>query len=196
MTGLWIDYAGSYADDFEASLTASFYGQFGNRLQEHAYSQQDVLKVALGRVEQFRHSGIFGKPLPYQAPDPLELTLPALPWICGGLGVAAIVAAIVQIRRQRLDVPTPVGAAALRRLAGLSELAVEVSGLTDSRSQGALTRALRALTEARDVAEGSDEHADVADELLDHAERELTQVAERIGRPEYRPTNFLNGRWS
>lgn len=196
MTGLWVDFAGPYADDFEAALTASLYGQFGQRLEEHAYPQEAVLQVALGRVEQFRHSGIFDKPLPYQAPDPLELTLPALPWICGALGLVAIAGSLVQIRRQKLDTPTPVSGDALHRLAGLSELAVEVSGLTEGRSKAALLRAMRALTEAKDAGEGTAEGAEVVDELIERAERELSNVAEQLGRPEYRPAAYLSGRWA
>ena len=196
MTGLWIDFAGSYAQDFEAPLTASFYGQFGERLEKHAYSQETVLRLALNRVQEFRHSGIFDQPLPYQAPDPLELTLPALPWICGALGLTAVAASIVQIRRQRLDTPTPADGATVHRLAGLSELAVEVSGLTEGRSKASLSRALRALAEAQEVIEGTSEGAEVVAGLLERAERELETVAERIGRPEYRPATFLEARWS
>lgn len=196
MTGLWLDFAGRYAAEFADPMRASLYGQYARRLQEFDYSQRTVLALGLDRVAQFRHSGMFAQPLPYQPPDPLRLTLPALPWICAGLGLLALIASVVQIARQKGPQIDPVDEATVHRLAGLSELAVEISGLTEGRTKASLLRALTALSEAREVADTMTEDAAVAVDLLDRAEQELDRVATALDRPEYRPSRFLTARWT
>ncbi|MFV0533898.1 MAG: DUF6403 family protein [Cumulibacter sp.] len=195
MTGTWVDYAGTYADEFERPLTASLYGRFGERIGNFNYSQEAVLRLALNEVASYRHSGIFGKPLPYEPVDPVDVAMPFLPWLIAGLGVVGIAAAIVQVRRSKPKDVEHVTDHELSRLAGLSELAVEVSALTNGRSAAALVRATRALSEAKDVCDGEEDDLGLVTELLDRAERELSSVADLLDRADYQPRNFLQGRW-
>lgn len=193
MTGLWVDYLSTEIDAIEPAITASFYGQFEGRLSKHAYSQETVLRVSLDRVEQFRASGMFDREMPYVAPDPLNITLPALPWVCAGLAVVMLTLALAprasSSPRSAPALPRPLA----RRFAGLSDLAVEVNALVTEDARPAFVRASRALVEARDsLTEPSTTSADV-EALLERAESDLDEVAETIDRPGYRPATFLEG---
>ncbi len=79
------------------------------------------------------------------------------------------------------------------RLAGLTALAIEMSGLTDEKSDPALTRGITKLRAAGDaLAENlPDGHVRT---LLDNAEAELDDTAWTLGRNDYRPYNYLRGR--
>ncbi|MCX4470723.1 hypothetical protein OOK41_10465 [Micromonospora sp. NBC_01655] len=147
MYGSWIEYHGPGQADFAELAGASFYGQFASRLSRYDYPQDNVLAVYLNRVTDIRYSGLFDRPLPYRPVDPLRVALPALPWVFAGCVAAFLVLSIRSLRR-------PDGGAGRRRggrgrdgiparLAGLTALAVEMSLLTDARSDPALTRGHR-----------------------------------------------------
>lgn len=191
MTGLWIQYGGAGVDAFAPAITASFYGQLEDRLRTYDYSQETVLAANLARVAQFRTSGMFDLDAPYVAPDPLHLTLPVLPWVCGGLALVLLGAAVWPRRPAQTD---PVGAASVARYAGLSELAVEISGLVPSSAEGAFTRAGAALRAARDGLDGAAITDGELDALLGRAEGELATVADRLQRDDLEPARYLADR--
>ncbi|MCR6482436.1 hypothetical protein M8542_06385 [Amycolatopsis sp. OK19-0408] len=185
--GSWVEYDGPSAAEFADVATASFYGQFGDRLSQYAYPQGNVLNAWLNRVTAIRYAGLFDRPLPYTPFDPLRVALPALPWLFAACAAGFLVLSARQVRRPARAVRTPA------RLAGLTALAVEVSGLTDGVSAASLTRGITQLTAAREAFDDRlpDKHVQ---ELLDRAESELDTTAELLGRADYRPAAFLRGR--
>lgn len=189
MYGQWVEYDGPFASDFSDVATASFYGQFADRLSTYAYPQRNVLGAWLDRVTAIRYAGLFDRPLPYTPFDPLRVALPVLPWLFAACAVGFLV--LSAHRLVRPDRPT--GAGVPTRLAGLTALAVEVSGLTDGPSAAALTRGITQLTAAREAFTGKlpDHHVHG---LLDAAEAELGTTADLLRRPEYRPAEYLRGR--
>ncbi|MEV8511504.1 hypothetical protein [Dactylosporangium sp. NPDC051484] len=198
MYGAWIEYHGPHAADFAEITTASFYSRFGNQLSTYAHPQDNVLRAYLALVTDVRYAGLFDRPLPYQPFDPLRVALPALPWLFAACVVAfLLLSAAAPPRRHprvalaRLASATRGGVPAL--LAGLTALAVEVSGLTDATTDPALTRAIASLGAARDALGTGlpDEH--VAG-LLDDAARELDAVGRAVGVRGYRPAEYLRGR--
>ncbi|WP_106850503.1 hypothetical protein [Blastococcus sp. Marseille-P5729] len=193
MTGLWIDYRSEEIEAIEPAIAASFYGQFEERLSKYAYSQETVLRVSLDRVEQFRASGMFDREMPYVAPDPLNITLPILPWICAGLAAVMLALALAprtsSTPRSAPAMPRPLA----RRFAGLSDLAVEVNALVTEDARPAFVRASRALVEARDSLEEPSTTSEDVEALLERAESDLDEVAEITHRPGYRPAISLEG---
>ncbi|PXY19384.1 hypothetical protein [Prauserella muralis] len=187
--GSWIEYHGPRAAGFAEVAAASFYAQFGDRLSTYAYPQSAVLGAYLDRVTDVRYAGLFDRPLPYQPPDPLRVALPALPWVFAGC-VAVFVVLSVRPGRRSSVVAERRGSPA--RLAGLTALAVEVSALTDGPSDAALTRAITALTAAREALGRrlAEPHVHA---LLDQAEAELADTARLLGRKDYRPDVYLRG---
>jgi hypothetical protein len=198
MYGNWIEYHGPAAGDFAELAAASFYAHYAGRLSRYDYPQQNVLGAYLDRVTDIRYAGLFDRPLPYRPPDPLRVALPALPWIFAACVAGFLVLSIRSLRRSgvlgsqpadRLHGGTPA------RLAALTALAVEVSLLTDARSNPALTRGIGKLQAARDALdEGLPERH--ARTLLDDATAELDETARMVGIPSYRPDRYLAGRLS
>ncbi|WP_440902799.1 hypothetical protein [Actinosynnema sp.] len=184
MYGNWVEYHGPHADDFAEVAAASFYGQFSDRIDAYAYPQAVILAAYLDRVTDLRYAGLFDRPLPYRAPDPLDIALPALPWAFTGC-VAAFLALSARAARVRPGEPRTSPA----RLAALSALAVEVSALSRDAS---LTRGLARLGSAREALETGLPEAHVR-RLLDAAEAELDTTARQLGRPDYRPSAYLRG---
>ncbi|MFG1647956.1 hypothetical protein ACGFMK_47355 [Amycolatopsis sp. NPDC049252] len=189
MYGQWVEYDGPSAAAFADVATASFYGQFGDRLSTYAYPQRNVLGAWLDRVTAIRYAGLFDRPLPYTPFDPLRVALPALPWL-----FAACAVGFLALSARRMVRPgRPAGTGVPARLAGLTALAVEISGLTDGASSASLTRGITQLTAAREAfgKKLPDKHVHG---LLDAAEAELDATAGLLGRPEYRPAEYLLGR--
>ncbi len=189
MYGQWVEYDGPSAAAFSEVVTASFYGQFADRLSTYAYPQRNVLGAWLDRVTAIRYAGLFDRPLPYTPFDPLRVALPVLPWL-----FAACAVGFLGLSARRVVRPDrPSGAGVPARLAGLTALAVEVSGLTGGASAAALTRGITQLTAAREAFTGKlpDNHVHG---LLDAAEADLATTADVLGRPEYRPAEYLRGR--
>jgi len=189
MYGSWIEYDGPSAAEFSSVATASFYAKYGDYLSPRSYPQSVLLNVYLDQVTDIRYAGIFDHPLPYQPFDPLRVTLPALPWIFAACAIGFLVFSIrPALHRNRRSA----GAGLPGRLAGLTALAVEVSGLTDGPSDAALARGITDLTTAR---EALDEQLDdkFVREALDSAQSELDTVADLLGRDDYRPANYLPG---
>lgn len=184
MYGDWIEYHGPHAADFADVAAASFYGQFGERLSRYAYPQRNVLGAYLARVTDLRYAGVFDRPLPYQPFDPVRVALPALPWIFAACAVVFLVLSARAFRPRRRP------SSARVRLAGLTALAIEVSGLSDAP---ALTRAIATLQSAREALDKRlpDKHVTA---LLDDASGELAQVAKALRRREYQPAVYLEGR--
>ena len=58
MYGQWVEYDGPFASDFSDVATASFYGQFADRLSTYAYPQRNVLGAWLDRVTAIRYAGL------------------------------------------------------------------------------------------------------------------------------------------
>ncbi|RIV41187.1 hypothetical protein [Micromonospora radicis] len=197
MYGEWIEYHGPAADEFAELAGASFYAQFGDRLSRYDYPQRNVLGVYLGRVTEIRYAGLFDRPLPYQPLDPLRVALPALPWIFTACVAGYLVLSARSLRRA--GVLAGLGGARQgagpARLAGLTALALEVSLLTDARSNAALTRGIGKLQAARAALEKGLPARHVR-ELLDDATAELDETARVVGLPDYRPENYLQGRLS
>ena len=199
MYGTWIEYHGPYADDFANLATASFYSQFGERLSQYDYSQDNVLFAYLGRVTDLRYTGLFDRPLPYQPFDPLRVALPALPWLfaacVGGFLILSMrsqpISRFLPSRLRShpgLRPPRPAGAPA--RLAGLSALAVEMSLLTDRSTDPALARGISKLQAARTALDQGlpDKHVR---QLLTDAWDELDQAARSMGFDFFRPHHYL-----
>jgi hypothetical protein len=187
--GSWVEYDGPSAAAFADVATASFYGQFADRLSEYAYPQRNVLGAWLDRVTAIRYAGLFDRPLPYVPFDPLRVALPALPWLFAACAVGFLALSTRRVLRPARI--TGVGVPA--RLAGLTALAVEISGLTDGASAASLTRGITQLTAAREAFDEKlpDKHVH---SLLDAAESDLDTTAELLGRADYRPAAFLSGR--
>ncbi|QFU89669.1 hypothetical protein [Amycolatopsis sp. YIM 10] len=182
--GLWVSYHGPNADAFADVAAASTYAQFGRHLSSRVYPQDAILGVYLDRVIDIRYAGLFDRPLPYQPPDPLRVTLPALPWV-----FAACVAVFVALSARAVRKPRglPYGTGAGARLGALTALAIEVSGLTDGESDVALTLALAKLDSAREaIEEGRKPDAFLAD-----AHARLDEVARLLGRTDYRPDVYV-----
>jgi hypothetical protein len=186
MYGDWIEYDGPQAADFADVATASFYGQFGDRLSSYAYPQQTVLDAYLARVTDVRYAGLFDRPLPYQPFDPLRVTLPALPWV---FAVCVLIFLALSVRPVRRP-PRIARAGTPARLAALSSLAVEMSLLTDRAGDAALTRGFTLLTAARDALAKNLPDAHVRD-LLATAESELDDAARKLPFPGFRPADYL-----
>ncbi|MBK1783586.1 hypothetical protein [Prauserella cavernicola] len=186
--GSWIEYDGPNATDFAELVSTMFYSRFDERLSVDGYPQANVLGVWLNHVTDVRYAGLFDRPLPYEPPDPLTVTLPALPWLFAACVVGFVVLSLRPLSRHN-TARTPGPRA---RLAGLTALAIEVSGLTDERSDPALTRGIGKLDAARDALD-SDLPARQVRALLDDAESELDDTARLLGRTDYRPRNYLEG---
>jgi hypothetical protein len=195
MYGDWIEYHGPHAADFADLAAASFYARFGDRLSAYTYSQDQVLGAYLATVTDIRYAGLFDRPLPYRPADPLRIALPALPWL-----FAACVLAFLALSVRSLLRPATASRSLSRRrggddarLAGLTALAVEVSGLTGAKTDPALARAIVELKAAREALDERLPRARVRD-LLDAADRELDQVGRQLEFPGYRPAEYLRGR--
>lgn len=182
--GLWVSYHGPDAGAFADVAAASTYAQFGRYLSSRAYPQDAILKVYLDRVTDIRYAGLFDRPLPYQPPDPLRVTLPVLPWVFAAC-VAVFVALSARAVRKPRGLPRGTGAGA--RLGALTALAIEVSGLTHGESDVALTVALAKLQSAREAVEERRK----PDAFLADAHARLDEVARLLGRTEYRPDVYL-----
>lgn len=185
VVGRWVDYHGPDAASFADITGASFYGQYREILGRDAVSTDGLVNAWLGRVVELRYSGIFGRPLPYQPVDPLAVTLPALPVVFVLCGAAFVFVTLRRLRRPRTDLRSD-----RARLAGLSGLLVEVSGLVGRDGAASLARASAALAAAQQALDDPDT-AGRASARLDEAQRELDATARRLRRPEYRPTSFL-----
>lgn len=183
MYGNWISYDGPSADQFADVAAGAYYGRFADRLSNYAYPQYNVLNAYLDKVTDVRYAGLFDRPLPYQPFDPLRVALPALPW----LFTACVLLFLVVSVRAALGSRTPRQVPG--RLAGLTTLAIELSGLSHD---AALTRAIADLDAARSALDEDlpDRHVQ---RLLTAAQRELDTAARELGRPEYQPHNYLAG---
>lgn len=190
VTGLWVDYLSDELSAVEPAIAASFYGQLEERLAKYSYSQQTVLRASLDRVEEFRASGMFDREMPYVAPDPLHLTMPALPWICAGLAAVMLALSLVPRSSARSSKHVLTDALA-RRFAGLSDLAVEINPLLSDDARPPFVRASRSLIEAGAALEDPSTTTEDIEELLQRAEVELDEVAQIVDRPDYRPAAFL-----
>jgi len=195
MYGDWIEYQGPHAADFAELAAASFYARFGDRLSAYAYSQDQVLGAYLTTVSGIRYAGLFDRPLPYRPADPLRIALPALPWLFAACVLAFLALSVRSLRR-----PAAASRSLSRRgggddarLAGLTALAVEVSGLTGAHTDPALARAIIQLRAAREALDEGLPRRRVRD-LLDGADRELDVVGRRIEFRGYRPAEYLRGR--
>lgn len=189
--GTWVEYHGPSATDFADVAAASFYGQFAGAIRSRDLPQSGILGVYLGRVTDVRYAGIFDRPLPYTPFDPLRVALPALPWVFG-----ACVLLFLGLSVRSLLRPTGPGvrrASTPSRLAGLTALAIELSALTAGRSDAALARAISRLRAAGDALRDGLPDTRVR-ALLRTAETELDDAARDIGRDDYRPDRYLQGR--
>ncbi len=189
MYGSWVEYDGPHATDFVELVHAIFYSQLGDRLSTYDYPQDNILNAWLNRVTDVRYAGLFDRPLPYQPFDPLKVTMPVLPWLFAACVVGFLALSVRPLRR----VGTAPGPGHHARLAGLTALAIEVSGLTTERSAPSLTRGIGKLRAATEALE-SDLPGEQVRTLLDDAESELDETARLLGRTDYRPLNYLEGR--
>lgn len=184
MYGSWAEYYGPNAESFADLVAAGVYNRFAGRLASYAYPQENVLAVYLKQVTDVRYAGLFERPLPFQPFDPLRVALPALPWL---FAVCVLVFLAMSVRAVRG--PGRGLRHAPMRLAGLTTLAIEMSGLS---RDPALVRALGKIEEARvSVADDLPDRHVIA--LLDSAESELDTAARALGRADYRPANYLAG---
>jgi hypothetical protein len=195
--GDWITYAGPHAADFADLASDTFYGWYGNLLSRGVFRQDGVLHAYLRWVAGVRDGGLFDRPLPYRPYDPLRVALPVLPWLFAACVAGFLALSLRSALRPALAHSHRIAAlrrsSAPARLAGLTALAVEVSGLTDAHSDPALARAIIKLAAARDsVHKGLSNR--VATELLDEAQAELDAVGRAVGVAGYRPEQYLRGR--
>ncbi|MFY1703662.1 hypothetical protein ACN28G_18295 [Micromonospora sp. WMMA1923] len=197
--GNWIEYHGPAEQEFAELAGTTFYAQFGSRLSRYDYPQRNVLGAYLGMVTDIRYAGLFERPLPYRPIDPLRVALPALPWLFAGCVAAFLVLSVRSLRRSgggllaRAGDPQRGGVPA--RLAGLTALVVEMSLLTDARSNPALTRGVVKLQAARHALDEGlpDRHVR---RLLAEATGELDDAARTLDIAAYRPDRYLQGRLS
>ncbi|AOS64029.1 hypothetical protein [Actinoalloteichus hymeniacidonis] len=195
MYGSWPEYAGPDAEEFADLAVGSMFGQLDYRLSRYDYPQDNVLGSYLNRITDIRYAGLFDRPLPYQPLDPLRVALPALPWV---FAVCVLAFLVLSIRTVGSFNQAPRRTAERRlvgppaRLAGLTALAIEISGLTDGASNPALTRAITRIQAAQRGLSGKLPLRSVHREL-DVAETELDEAARLLGRPEYRPGLYLQG---
>lgn len=185
--GSYVDYAGPHRDEFYEVATAGMYGMLGDRLSRYDYPQDNVLFAWLNKVTDIRYAGLFDRALPYQPFDPLKVTMPALPFVFGGCVVGFVVLSVTALRRRPSHGRPPTV-----RLAALSALSVEVSGLTTEASDPSLTRAITHLDAAKEL-DGSAVGTRHAHKLLDKAEAELSETARLIGRRDYEPRRYIAG---
>ncbi|GAA1229250.1 hypothetical protein GCM10009676_09720 [Prauserella halophila] len=185
--GNYVDYAGPYRDQFYEVATAGVYGMLGDRISRYDYPQDNVLFAWLNKVTDIRYAGLFDRPLPYQPFDPLKVTLPALPFVFAACVLGVIVLSVTALRRRPSHGRPPTV-----RLAALSALSVEVSGLTTEASNPSLTRAITHLDAARER-DGSAVGRRAAHNLLDKAEHELAETARLIERSDYEPRHYTAG---
>ena len=185
MYGYWIEYHGPRAGEFADIAAASFYARFGDRVARYAYPQGNVLGAYLNTVTDVRYAGLFDRPLPYQPFDPLRVALPVLPWLFAACVLGFLVLSARSLRGPGSGVPRRPPA----RLAALTTLAIELSGLSHD---AALTRGIGKLRAAGEALDGDlpDRHVQ---QLLGEAEKELDQAARALGRPDYRPGAYLAG---
>lgn len=198
MYGSWIEYHGPATADFAELAGASFYGQFAGRLSRYDYPQGNVLAAYLNRVTDIRYSGLFDRPLPYRPIDPLRVALPALPWLFAACVATFLVLSVRSLRRPdgvKIRQGDSGRGGAPARLAGLTALAVEMSLLTDARSNPALTRGIIKLQAAR-TALNEELPSRHVWTLLDEAADELDDGARTLGLASYRPDLYLRGRLS
>ncbi|MEU4569100.1 hypothetical protein [Micromonospora sp. NPDC023956] len=193
--GAWIEYHGPHGDEFAEVTGASFYGQFGDRLSRYEYPQDNVLHAYLARVTDVRYAGLFDRPLPYRPVDPLRVALPVLPWFFAACVVGFLALSARSLWRGVGRTGTVRGPGTTARLAGLTALAVEMSLLTDRRSDPGLTRGVTKLQAARTALDEGlpDRHVR---NLLTEAEAELDDTARTMGVAGYRPTVYLRERLS
>ena len=187
LTGLWVDYRGPDADQFAEIASASYYGQYRTVLAERVLPTHGVLRTFLARIAELRLSGIFGRALPAPSFDPLSITLPALPIVFAGCAAGFLVLSVRQLRRRPRFFIAPAGRA---RLAGLSSLLIETSGLADRRADAPLARAAVALRAAGSAMTEPGLQAEVRTQL-DAASAELDTVADLLGRKDYRPAEYV-----
>jgi hypothetical protein len=185
MYGSWAGYYGPHAESFADVVAAGFYSRFGDRIATYAYPQANVLGVYLDQVTDVRYAGLFDRPLPYQPFDPLRVALPVLPWLFTLCVLVFLGLSVRSVLGPRGGPPRRAPA----RLAGLTTLAIEISGLS---RDPALARALTKLDAAR-TSVADDLPAGHVRKLLDGAERELDEAARKLGRADYRPANYLAG---
>ncbi|WP_430785269.1 hypothetical protein [Actinoplanes sp. G11-F43] len=191
MYGNWIEYSGPHAADFAETAGAIFYDRAELLLQRAAYPQQAALTVYLDQVTDVRYAGLADRPLPYAPPDPLDVALPALPWIF----VICVLVFVGLSLRPIVGTPADAGVrraagSAPAQLAALTTLAVEMSALTGRRSEAPLARALITLTAARDALRTKlpDQHVR---SLLRTAEKELDVAARLLPYRGYRPAEYF-----
>lgn len=185
--GSYVDYAGPHREEFYEVATAGMYGMLGDRLSRYAYPQDNVLFAWLNKVTDIRYAGLFDRALPYQPFDPLKVTMPALPFVFGGCVLGFVVLSVTALRRRPSHGRPPTV-----RLAALSALSVEVSGLTGETGNPSLTRAITHLDAAKEL-DGSAVGTRNAHKLLDKAEAELAETARLIGRRDYEPRRYIAG---
>lgn len=182
--GNWISYYGPHAGEFADVAGAGFFARYGELLSRSAYPQDNVLGAYLNEVTNVRYAGVFDRPLPYQPFDPLRVALPALPWLFAACVLVFLALSVRSVLRPRRPPRKPPG-----RLAALTTLAIELSALSHAP---ALTRALGKLDAARSALTENLPTRHVST-LLTDAQRELDTVARELGRPDYRPANYLTG---
>ncbi|MFI5914264.1 hypothetical protein [Dactylosporangium sp. NPDC051541] len=208
MVGSWIEYHGPHAAEFADIAAAGFFARFDDRLSTYAYPRANVLRAYLGWVTDVRYSGLFDRPLPYQPFDPLRVSLPVLPWLFAACVIGFLLLSIRAAGPARPGWVRPgpawLGSAQLgsaartgwltaapARLAALSALAVEVSGLTTAKTDPDLVRAVTRLGAARTALADAlpDGHVH---RLLDEAETDLDRVGRSVGVPGYRPAEYVS----
>ncbi|WP_433606815.1 hypothetical protein ACQP2P_31080 [Dactylosporangium sp. CA-139114] len=189
MVGDWIEYHGPHRAEFADIAASGFYARFDERLSTYAYPAENVLGAYLGWVADVRYSGLFDRPLPYRPVDPVRVALPVLPWLFAACVVGFLLLSAARVGPARGRAVAP-GLPA--RLAALSSLAVEVSGLTGPATDPDLTRAITRLGAAREAIGGGRPDSQIRG-LLDDAERDLDRVGRAVGVRGYRPAEYLRG---
>lgn len=190
MYGYWIDVHGPGDDGLEL-VRAAFYGATPSDFADGGYRQSGVLGLFLQRWAEFNYSGMFDRPLPYTPPDPVRVAWPILPWIFA----AGVLFFVVMSVRMTLQLRPMAADQRPNRhtLAGLSTLAVELSGLVGPDQRTDFTQGTVALTHAQDGLD-ADLPADRVAAVLDEAASALDSVARSLDRPDYRPERFLDRR--
>ncbi|NNG37569.1 hypothetical protein [Nakamurella aerolata] len=191
MYGAWPEYRGPFESDREL-VTASVLGEYSRVIDRgYPYHQGVLADRFFQRWADFRHSGMFDRPLPYTPPDPAAVARPALPWVFLAAVLGFVIASVrsrgrggagsgrrdEKLRARRAAAEQDLGELSERAVALLSPASGEHTGstrrLSDAEQRVVATEVVR-LQRAREAIDAMD---------VDDAERQLKAARAALEHP-------------